>query len=126
MPAFYKIDKEHRLVLTTGSETLSWADIEAHQQSLQKDPDFDPEYSQIADFSHVTSFDLSGEDIRALARRSVFSSHAHRAVIAPSDLGFGLARMFEMLRENDGEMGIRVFRTLEEALEWVFSRSTNA
>jgi hypothetical protein len=33
--------------------------------------------------------------------------------------------MFEMLRENEGETGIRVFRTLEEALEWVLSKATS-
>ena len=80
MPAFYKIDKEHRLVLSTASGTFSHADALAHMEGLLKDP----------------------------------------------DLGFGLARMFETFRENEGEMGIRVFRRLEEALEWVFSKSTNA
>ena len=32
-----------------------------------------------------------------------------------------MARMFEMLREANGEHGIRVFRTLEEGLGWIFS-----
>jgi hypothetical protein len=35
------------------------------------------------------------------------------------DLQFGLARMFEIYRELHGETGIRVFRTLDEALDWV-------
>jgi hypothetical protein len=126
MPAFYKIDKEHRIVLSTAHGVLTRADVLAHQENLLKDPDFDPGYSQIFDFSQVTAFELSAEEIRGLAKRSVFSPHSHRALIAPSDLGFGLGRMFEMLRENEGELGIRVFRTLEQALDWVFSRHNTA
>jgi hypothetical protein len=39
--------------------------------------------------------------------------------LVKDDLQFGLARMFEMHRELRGEAGIRVFRTLDEALDWV-------
>lgn len=122
MPAFYKIDKEHRLVFTTGSGVFSHADAMAHMEKLSKDPDFDPSYSQIADFSQVTAFEISAQQIRELAQKSLFSPSSHRAFIAPNDLGYGLGRMFEMLRENQGEMGIRVFRSLEEALDWVLSK----
>ena len=31
--------------------------------------------------------------------------------------------MFEMIRENLGENGIRVFRDLDEALDWIPSKS---
>jgi len=39
--------------------------------------------------------------------------------VVPNDVIFGLARMYEILRELQGETGIRVFRTLDEALDWV-------
>lgn len=32
--------------------------------------------------------------------------------------------MFAMLRESEGETGIRVFSNLEEALDWIFSKRT--
>jgi len=121
MPVFYKIETERRLVLSTASGALSQADVLAHQQKLLNDPDFDPTFSQIADFRQVTSFDLSADEIRFLAQRSIFSPHARRALIAPNDLGYGLARMFEMLRESQGDQATRVFRTLEEALDWVLT-----
>jgi len=34
--------------------------------------------------------------------------------------------MFEILRENAGETGIRVFRDLDEAVDWILSKSTTA
>jgi hypothetical protein len=124
--AYYKIDKERRIVLSSGSGTLSLADAKVHQQRLSKDPDFDPSFSQIADFTQFTQFDLSSEDIRQMAERSVFSAESRRAFIVPNDFAFGLGRMFQILRELAGEKGIHVCRSLEEALDWVLSKSTSA
>jgi len=124
MPAFYKIDAERRLVVSSASGVFSLADARSHQDRLSQDPDFDPSYSQIADFTYCAEFDLSAEDIRTLAQKPVFSSRSRRALIAPNDLAYGLGRMFAILRENEGETGIRVFRKLEEALDWVFSERT--
>ena len=126
MPAFYKIDKERRLVLSTASGVFSRTDAQGHMERLVKDPDFDPSFSQISDFTQVTEFSISVEEIQELARRSVFSPQSRRAFIAPTDLAYGLGRMYEMLRENEGEMGIRIFRTLEDALDWVLSKHTSA
>ena len=44
-----------------------------------------------------------------------------RAIYVTRDIEYGFARMFEMLRENAGEKGIRVFRNLDDALTWIFA-----
>lgn len=124
MPTFYKIDKERRLVLTSGSGTFTLADAVSHQTRLLNDLDFDPGFSQIADFRHVTHFDISASDIQKLAEKRVFSAESRRAFIAPTDVGFGLARMFEIMRANFAEEKIAVFRDLDEALHWVLSKDT--
>jgi hypothetical protein len=105
---------------------FSRADAAGHMEKLLKDPDFDPSYSQIADFTQVTKIDLPAQDVHELAQKSIFSAQSRRAFIAPNDVAYELGRMFGMLRENQREMGIRVFRTLEDALDWVFSKSTSA
>jgi len=122
MPAFYKIDKERKLVMTTHSGVLTIADALGHQEKLPKDPDFDPSFSQLFDVTHVTDVQLTAEDVRRLARTSVFSPDSRRAIVVDSDLKFGLARMFEVLRDTMGEKGIRVFRNLEDALDWIFAK----
>src|SRR5271155_1221991 len=106
MPAFYKIDKAHKVVLSTASGVFDLAMALAHQDQLLRDPDFDPSYSQLLDYTHVTRLDIDADDIRKLAERSVFWPCARRAFLVSGDLEFGLARMFEMLRENAGEKGI--------------------
>ena len=126
MPAFYKIDKDRGLVLSSASGVFSMVDARSHQERLSKHPDFNPGFSQIADFSQCTQFDISAEDIRALAEVPIFSPQSRRALVLPTDLAYGLGRMFEMLRESHGDTGIRAFRTLEEALDWVFSKRNSA
>ena len=126
MPVFYKIDKEHRLVMTTASGVFGFAEMLAHQDLLLGDPDFDPTYSQLLDFTHVTKVELDAEDVRKLAARSVFWPCSRRAILVNTDVEFGFARMFEMLRENAGEKGIRVFRNLDDALAWVFVADTSS
>ncbi|HKD50273.1 MAG TPA: hypothetical protein VKB90_05730 [Candidatus Acidoferrum sp.] len=91
-----------------------------------KDPDFDPSFGEIADLTEVTQVEVSGDDIREIAQKNIFSPLSRRAIVVPNDVIFGLARMYEILRELQGESGIRVFRTLDEALDWVAPKGANA
>jgi hypothetical protein len=120
MPAFYKIVKDRRLVLSTASGVLTLEDALAHQDQILADADFDPRYSQLLDFTHITKIELSTTDVHKLAERAVFWPTSCRAILVTTDLGHGLARLFKMLRENAGEKGIRIFRNLDDALEWIF------
>jgi len=118
MPASFQIDKARRLVVSTASGFLTAADILAHQRKLLADPNFDPACSQIVDCTAVTGIDLSPDDVRAVTEAAIFSPHSRRAVIVATDEQFGFARMFKMMREAQGEYGIRVFRDRDEALLW--------
>jgi hypothetical protein len=120
MPAFYKILKERRLVLSTASGVFALTDALAHQNQILTDLDFDPRYAQLLDFTHVTKIELSTKDVHKLAERAIFWPTSCRAILMTSDFGSGLARLFKMLRENAGEKGIRIFRDLDDALEWIF------
>lgn len=118
MPASYQIDKVQQLVISTASGFLTAADILAHQRQLLADPDFDPTCSQIVDCTAVTGIDLSPDDVRAVTAAAIFSAYSRRAIVVATDEQFGFARMFRMMREAQGEYGIRVFRERAEALRW--------
>lgn len=118
MPASYQIDKARRLVISTASGFLSVADILAHQRKLLVDPSFDPECSQLLDCCAVTGIDLSPDEVRAVTAATIFSAHSRRAVVVATDEQFGFASMFKMMREAQGEYGIRVFRNRAEAMHW--------
>jgi hypothetical protein len=126
MPAFYKIDRDSRLIMSTASGNFTLAEALAHDEKLEIDPQFDPDFAQLFDFSHVTRLELTSDHIRQLAQDSPFSPHTRRALLVASDAAYGLARMFEMLRESAGDTGIEVFRNLDEALDWVLARRASA
>jgi hypothetical protein len=117
--AFYKIDKERKLVLSSGTGVLTKEDILGHMDRLSKDPDFDPDFSQLMDFRQITGVEFGPQDVRQFAERNIFSPRARRAILVKDNLQFGLARMFEIHRELNGETGIRVFRTFDEAMDWI-------
>jgi len=90
MPAWYTIDKQRRLVLSAASGVFSLAaDALSHHEKLTNDPDFDPRFSQIADFTQVTRFELSADDIHLLAQNGLFSANSRRALVASSKLPSG-------------------------------------
>ena len=119
MSAYYKIDKERRLVMSSGSGVLTKEDVLGHMDRLSKDPDFDPHFSQLADFTQLTETAIGPEDIRLFARVDLFSPNSRRAMVVKDDLQFGLLRMFEIHRDLNGETGIRIFRNFDEAMEWI-------
>ena len=120
MPVGYKIDKEHKLVMSTAYGVVTREDILFHQQRLSADPDFSRNFSQLADFTRMAKLEINSTDIASFAAKNVFAPQARRAIIVPDDESFGLARMFEILRDVKGEDGIRVFRSVEEGLDWIF------
>jgi len=123
MPTFFKIYKERRLVMSAVSGVITIADALAHRQNLRKHPDFDPSFSQLVDLSNVTKIEFSRKDMETFAQETIFSLNSRRAALATCDIAYGLARMFEMLRESKGEEGLRVFRNLDEALDWVLPKN---
>jgi hypothetical protein len=124
MPAFFRIEKKRRLVISTISGVFTLADGLAYQEKLLKDADFDPHFSQLVDCTQVTRLELGSNEVRRLAQRSIFSPDSRRAILVSNDLVFGFARMFVMFREAAGETGVRIFRDLDEALFWVLPENT--
>ena len=71
----------------------------------------------IIDFSAVTSFEVSPETIRELAKTTPVMQDPDRlrCIIAPSAQVFGMARMFELEGEST-RPNLHVVRTQEQAL----------
>jgi hypothetical protein len=121
VPVLLKIDKERKLVHTTGSGFITKAEVVAHQDQILKHSDFDPSFSQLADFARLTNTDINMADLQSFAHKDVFSIHSRRAIIVKGDLAFGFAKIFELYRQLAGARGIRVFRTHHEALNWILA-----
>jgi hypothetical protein len=122
MANYYEIDKERRLITSTASGVITLPEIWAHQEKLDRDPDFDPSFAQLLDVTQVTKLKLSSEDVRRVADSNTFSSNPRLAIVATSSLVYGMARMFQIFREMKGEEKTRVFRDRDEALAWVLGK----
>lgn len=121
MPVEYVIDKERLLVITTAWDRVTFAEARAHQQRLNDDPDFQPEFNQFLDATAVTALDISSEEAKTLARNSPhFSASSRRAWVAPNPFLFGIGRMIGIYREMaGGTEQFRVFNDREQALRWL-------
>jgi hypothetical protein len=120
MPFSYVVYSEHRLVISTGSDRVTWEEIKTRQDQTKTDPDFNPEFNQIVDLRAVTGFDMTIEHAGLLAGRMIFSATSKRAFVAASPAVFGMSRMWEILTElSDNPSQIRVFYDLPSALKWL-------
>lgn len=120
MPIRSVIHKELRLVVTIEEGRVTFADMRANLDGLLNDPDFEPEFNQLSDATLATDSDLSADNVRTLFKRKVFSSTARRAVIAPNEFAYGMARMLESYVElsKNGPL-VTVFRDRASALKWL-------
>src|SRR5215475_7785898 len=120
MPLTYVIDKACRLVTSTASGVLTYADIAAHQGRLKGDPEFDPTFDQLFDGTAVTKIELTAAEVQTVARQRIFVAGSRQAFATSSEFAYGMARMFEIYRETAGTGRlVRVFSGLESAREWL-------
>ncbi len=120
MPFSYVVYTGHRLIISTGSDRVTWKEIQARQDETKTDPAFNPEFNQIVDLRAVTGFDMSTNETRMLAHRTVFSATSKRAFVAANPSVFGVGRMWEIFTElSDNPSQIRVFYDLPSALKWL-------
>jgi hypothetical protein len=109
------------LILSTAEGRVTFDDVRDHQERLLADPDFDPSFDQLLDMTAATKFEISADEARTLARRRMLSPESRRAFVATAPHIFGLGRMMEIYREGMEYAEVRVFYSMDEALEWLTS-----
>jgi hypothetical protein len=114
------IDYTIREGLLTGaaSGVLDDATLLAYVRAVMADPAYETAVADLFDARAVTSVQLTAEGIRTIATiiRQSGRSSTRVAVVAESPTMFGMARMFEQLRDD---IEVVVFRDPDAALEWV-------
>jgi hypothetical protein len=118
MAMSHSIDAEHRIVLCRAWDDLSNEDLHEHYRNIAADPAFQRSYRQLGDLREVTHVSADSAAIAAVATLQIFAPGSRRALIATSDVIFGLARMFASYAEDAGQL-VRVFRDADEATAWL-------
>ena len=119
MPADNRIDRSKRIVYSRAWGVLTDEDLKSNRAALFADPGFEPNLSQLYDFTNVTEVRITSEALLSLAMTSRFSPTSRRAVVVSSDEAFGMARMYSIL--SGREELIQVFRDRASAMQWLDS-----
>ncbi|HEX2852761.1 MAG TPA: hypothetical protein VHO24_05945 [Opitutaceae bacterium] len=123
MPGSYRIDRNARVVFSAATGVFTAEDAWNQINQLLADPEFDPTFGQLLDFSNVGPVNLTPAEIKNLAGVALFAPTARRAFVSPTPLLYGLARMYAAQREVQGDTGLGVFHTMDEALIWLGLRN---
>ncbi len=125
MPISYRIDHERRLVVAAGHGTLTEQDVLGYQSEVWSRADV-AGYDELVDMSDVKRIEVSSAgQVRHLASMAAempsSRSRSKFAIVAPTDIAFGLGRMFQTFRalEDGGTRNVEVFRSREEAMEFL-------
>ena len=127
MPSDYSIDREARVVYINGTGVLTDADLLEQRVRLRSDPDFDPSFCLLVDFTGVSAVQLSAETVRFLAHERITGPGVRRAIVLPRETAgesspqahpYGLSRMFQLSAEYTGE-NVEVFTDLAESRRWL-------
>jgi hypothetical protein len=114
----YTVNTRQRIIITSASGDISLSDMQEHMQTVQNHPEIQPDYNHIFDLRKAGNFEITTSDVKQLAEFSYFNEQSKRAIVASSDLFYGMSRMYEIFKK-DASVNVRVFRTYEEAKQWV-------
>ena len=121
MPLTFEVDRSQGVVRSHGSGKLTSADLLQYFADTRADPDYEPTMHRVMDLRDVTQLP-SSDEIRSLAtfaRTKAPVETARMAIIASSDLAFGVSMMFKGF-VGYGERLI-VVRDESEAMAWLQS-----
>lgn len=122
MPCNYVIEKERRLVVSTASGRVTFAELMDHQNRMVEDPDFNPEFNQLIDATGVTEVELSRDAAQELTSRNIFSPRSRRALVATKPAIFGMGRVLLAYHEmSDAPSQTNAFYELAQAMKWLES-----
>jgi hypothetical protein len=118
MPTAYMIDSDHSLVLCRAWEAVSDGELTSHVRTMTADPRFNKHFHELVDARGMTSVVPSSSAVRQIATVNPFGAGARRALIVGSDVLYGMARMYEMMRDPSADQ-FAIFKDMDEALEWL-------
>lgn len=119
MPVSYRIDTAQGLIVSVGSGVLTDDDLLTHQEELRSDPAFQPWFRHLVDFRQSMTHAVTGRGVRRLTIAPALGKGSKRALLVADDAAFGLARMFQTLRDEQPDEETAIFRDEAAALAWL-------
>ena len=123
MPITYTFDPPGQRVILVLSGLITDRDLFSAYEALYSDPEHRVGMDELADCRAVERLDVTTGGLVSLAAATarLLDGHAQTwrvAIVAPADVVFGTARMYESFRAESPEQ-VQVFRDRREAEEWL-------
>jgi hypothetical protein len=123
MPVVLKIDPHRKVVYSAFYGEVTDAEFLGHGKAISSDPDFNPDFSEIVDFSSVTNAAISESALAALAANpSLYHSSVVHIVVAPTEALFQMVSKYKDLAHSS-RPNLFVVRTRSEAYRLLPGRS---
>ena len=130
MPITFEIDRARKTVFAQATGTITKDDFFSYQKALQAPVEL-RYFNECIDLSTAEDFEgATDTNMMGLARMSVQLDDPAQptllAIIATSDLHYGLARMYETYRsmQPNNSRKVAIFRTRDEAIRWLSGDSS--
>lgn len=122
MPVLYEIDREHALVRTTCAGLVTFEQVMAHFDALERDPRRRGVMDVVLDLRHITSTPETSQ-LRKVADRMEAGESAIRygrcAIVAVEPEHVGIARLFTQFARSRF-VASNVVETIDEAERWLW------
>ena len=124
MPIEYRVDHQRQVVFAEAHGPLTSEDFFDYQADLGSHPEL-VAYNELVDMTDAVlspTEPVRLDDLAVLSARTDPPAYVSRlAIVAPGDLTFGMARRYQTYREltPGSTKAVGVFRTRQEALQWL-------
>jgi hypothetical protein len=124
MPIRFRVDPAARVRFAVIEGTIGDDELVDAYAAVLGDPDFDPTLNDLVDARAVRRVDVTPVGVRRLAdlvqQIDRLALPTKVAVVAPDDVAYDTARMYEALRAGQhAPAEHRVFRDMAEARQWL-------
>lgn len=124
VPYTYTLIDQGTGILFKGQGVVTTADVAGTVEYLARHARPDTRVNHtIVDFSDADMVELTPEDLREVidadARIEAVIPRMWLALVAGSDLAYGILRMREMMKPGHSQWDIETFRTLDAAKRWL-------
>ena len=123
MPIRFQYDPVLRILFSTAEGLVSFRDIDIHLTEENRERAL--AHRELVDASAATT-NLTGEEVRAIVKRLCGlmqkGPFGPTALVASDNTLFSMANILAILSDLQGGPSIGVFRTFDEALDWLVRR----
>ena len=126
----FKVEYIDGIFICTSSGRAGKGDAVRVMEAMLSHPEWKPGTPRCYDISDLDSGSLNVNEMRRIA--SFASIHRAQlgggkiAMVASRNLEYGFSRMLSIFVTQFGESDLEVFRTREEALDWLYAKQPSA